>query len=290
MKSYFDIVGDGGSRVLDQVAAKRERIAAALSGVRFAVAIGSGKGGVGKSTLTMQLAQSLTRRGQRCAVLDADINGPSQARMGGVRETAFVPGEHGMLLPRNEAGIGVVSLGSVVPEGESIEFDSVSSGDSHTWRATREFTAFGDLLAGVEWGELDFLLIDLPPGAERTFQYAEFLGEKTAFVLVTIPSDLARGVVARSIASLGRTPNRLLGYVENMSGYWCADCAETKPLFAARPTVELGPTCLGRIPFDPQLAAACDRGVELPAAGASPVLQAVDDVAAQIAAALENPS
>src|ERR1044072_6166056 len=91
MKTYYDIVGDGGSRVLEQVAEQRARIADGLAGVRHLVAVGSGKGGVGKSTLTLHLAGALRARGLRIAILDADFNGPSQARMAGVQEALFVP-------------------------------------------------------------------------------------------------------------------------------------------------------------------------------------------------------
>ena len=93
VKSYHDIVGDGGSRILEQVAEQRTRIADGLAGVRHLVAVGSGKGGVGKSTLTLHLAGALRARGLRIAILDADFNGPSQARMAGVQGALFVPGQ-----------------------------------------------------------------------------------------------------------------------------------------------------------------------------------------------------
>ncbi len=217
-------------------------------------------------------------------MLDADLNGPSQARMAGLGSVPLVPGESGLRLPRTPEGLGVLSLGTAVPEHESLEFDSVARGDSHVWRATREFALLADLLAGVEWGQLDYLMIDLPPGAERTFQYAEFFGSRVDFVLVTLPSDLARGVVARSIAALRRTPNRLLGYVENMSGYHCSGCGAVKPLFPAATTVELDVPCLGQIPFDPEVAAGCDSGAGLFERVAEPVTRALDELADRLAA------
>src|SRR5512132_1426870 len=100
VKGYHDIVGDGGSRVLEQVAEQRARITDGLAGVRHLVAVGSGKGGVGKSTLTLHLAGALRARGLRIAILDADFNGPSQARMAGVQEAVFVP-------PPSSEGSGV---------------------------------------------------------------------------------------------------------------------------------------------------------------------------------------
>ncbi|TMA30796.1 MAG: Mrp/NBP35 family ATP-binding protein, partial [Deltaproteobacteria bacterium] len=125
---------------------------------------------------------------------------------------------------------------------------------------TKEFTVLRELLACMDWGKLDYLLVDLPPGAERIVQYAELLGPTALFVLVAIPSDMARGVVARSIDALAKTPNRILGYVENMDGYYCSDCERVKPLFPAQPQVKLDLPCLGSVPFDPELAALCDRG------------------------------
>ncbi len=111
-------------------------------------------------------------------------------------------------------------------------------------------------------GALDYLLVDLPPGAERITQYAEYLGAETAFVLVTIPSDLSRGVVSRSIAALAKTPNRILGYVENMNGYYCRDCGSVRPLFAesnASISESRASAPCRSIPSSPPLAIAASR-------------------------------
>ena len=274
----------------------------ALAGVRHLVAVGSGKGGVGKSTLTLHLAGALRARGLRIAILDADFNGPSQARMAGIQGALFVPppspkgfgeagGSHKVALPRTRSGIAIFSMGSVIPESEALEFESVAHGESHTWRATKEFALLGEILGSFEWGALDLLMFDLPPGAERTVQYSDFLGPRTSFVLVTIPSEVARGVVARSVAALAKGPNRLLGYVENMSGYYCRDCNAIKPLFdsgrgaSPRRTPEpsdLGIPCLGSVPFDPELARHCDRGIPLAELPETPVGRALEHVAQQL--------
>jgi ATP-binding protein involved in chromosome partitioning len=290
MKGYHDIVGDGGSRILEQVAEQRTRIADGLAGVRHLVAVGSGKGGVGKSTLTLHLAGALRARGLRIAILDADFNGPSQARMAGVQNALFVPGSRKVSLPRTSNGIAVFSMGSVISESSALEFESAALGESHTWRATREFALLGEILGSFEWGALDLLMFDLPPGAERTVQYADFLGPKTSFVLVTIPSEVARGVVARSVAALSKGRHRIVGYVENMSGYYCRDCQAIKPLFAApepfdaaqgKPS-DLGIPCLGTVPFDPELARLCDRGIPFAELAKTPVGRALDHVAQQL--------
>lgn len=312
MKGYADIVGDGGSGIVAQVEGHRREIAGALAGVRHLVVVASGKGGVGKSTLTMGLAQALRRRGTAVAILDADFNGPSQARLGGLEETPWLPGARGLALPRRADGLGIVSFGSVLAEAAPLEFPSAAKGDGHTWRSIREFTVLGQLLAAVEWGELDVLLLDLPPGAERTVHYAGFLGDvaaatdpdargplagrprrpPAAFVLVTIPSDLSRGVVARSITALRAAGGRLLGYVENMAGYACRGCGEVRPLFpAAASAATLDARRLGAVPFDPELAAFCDRGwppAELAAAVDSAALRAIDEIAGTLLPALET--
>ena len=288
MKRYHDIVGDGGSRVLEQVAEQRTRIAEGLAGVRHLVAVGSGKGGVGKSTLTLHLAGALRAKGLQLAILDADFNGPTQARMAGVQEALFVPGGDKVALPRTRDGIGVFSMGSVIPESEALEFESAARGESHTWRATREFALLGEVLGSFEWGVLDVLMFDLPPGAERTLQYADFLGARTSFLLVTIPSEVAQGVVARSAAALSKGPNRLLGYVENMSGYYCRDCNAVKPLFVSSEPAALGISCLGTVPFDPEHARHCDLGIPLAAPRETPVGRALDQIAQRLMDSLDS--
>ena len=104
MKGYYDITGDGGSNVVEQVEAQERSIARSLSGVRHIVAVGSGKGGVGKSTLTMQLACALRELGKAVSILDADLNGPCQARLGGLQDRSLVPGEHGARVPTTRSG------------------------------------------------------------------------------------------------------------------------------------------------------------------------------------------
>jgi len=259
MKGYHDIVGDGGSDVLVQVTAQRQAITTALRGVRHRVAVASGKGGVGKSTVTMVLAQGFLARGLSVAILDADLNGPCQAQMAGLERTPWLPGPAGLAVPRRGDGLGVVSFGSFLDHAEPAAFATVATGGDQVWRATRELATLGQLLAGVEWGTLDVLLVDLPPGAERSAQMAAFFGAETAFVLVTIPSDMARGVVARSLTALRQADAKVVGYIENMAGYHHRDTDAVLPLFpAAATTLDL--PCLGRLPFDPTVAHWCDQG------------------------------
>jgi len=311
MKGYHDIAGDGGSNVLQQVIDLEGRIAANLAGVRHLVAVGSGKGGVGKSTLTFHLAALCRQAGWEVALLDADLNGPTQARMAGVAGTVPLPSDGGRLaLPRARGGFGVFSVGSLVPEAEAVDFDSVSRGASHTWRATREFTLLSEILERAEWGRLDALFVDLPPGAERVVQFAELLGPRASFVLISIPSDVARGVVARSAAALRRAGRRIVGRIENMQGYACSGCGQIRPLFrtteepgthggapasgpaAAGATTVAAPALdlplLGSVPFDPELADLCDRGIPITERPDLPSAPALEETARALRRAFEE--
>jgi len=172
----------------------------------------------------------------------------------------------------------------VIPESDALEFESEARGESHTWRATKEFALFSEILGSFEWGDLDLLMFDLPPGAERTVQYAEFLGplQRTSFLLVTIPSEVSRGVVARSVAALAKGRHRVLGYVENMNGYYCRDCNAVKPLFDASPSSRLAIPCLGAVPFDPELARRCDLGMPFTELRETSVGAALDRIAQRL--------
>jgi ATP-binding protein involved in chromosome partitioning len=247
--------------------------------------------------LTTHLAGALRARGLRIAILDADFNGPTQARMAGVQGGIFVPppspkgsgaARGKVALPRTANGIGVFSMGSLVPETEALEFESAAHGESHTWRATKEFALLGEILRSFEWGTLDVLLFDLPPGAERTVQYADFLGPRASFLLVTIPSEVARGVVARSVAALSKGSHRLLGYVENMSGYYCRDCNAIKPLFTSPEASGIEIPCLGTVPFDPELARHCDQGIPFAGPRDTPVGLALDQIAQRLLDSLDK--
>jgi ATP-binding protein involved in chromosome partitioning len=291
VKTYRDIVGDGGSQIVAQVVAARQAMTRALAGVRHLVAVGSGKGGVGKSTVTLGLGRALLAEGRRVAILDCDLNGPTQAKMAGIDGGApWLLGEDGIELPRAAGGLGVLSMGSILAGETALRFDVVSRGDEQVWRGTRELTVLSQLLAGVRWGELDALLLDLPPGAERTLQVAQLLGPRAAFVLVTVPSAVAREVVARSLDALAGdgAVGRVVGYVENMAGYWCRDCGAVRPLFPADAAAagSLPVPLLASIPFDPALAAAGDRGIA--PALASPAGEALRVAARALFTTLES--
>lgn len=286
MKSYGDLDGDGGSQIIEQVLSLKEKVRARLSGIKRMIAIGSGKGGVGKSTITFQLANQLRKYGKAVAILDADFNGPTIAQISGTKNVKFIPGENGLTLPVSKSGIGIFSVGSLTPESEAVNFSSVAQGDSYIWRATKEFSVLTDILANTNWGELDFLLVDLPPGAERCRQFAEFFGKRVSFILITIPSDVSRGVVSRSYESLKESGSDVIGFIENMDGYFCHGCKSVKPLFPNNNKIQLDLQRLGGVPFDPELALKCDRGIADETSEKSPAAQSLAKIATDLLAVL----
>ena len=262
MKRYKDIAGDGGSDIAAQVDAQRERLRARLSPVRFVVAIVSGKGGVGKSTITAGLAGCFAVSGWRVGVLDADLNGPTMAKMLGVRGARLQMAEGGVEPPRTSLGVKVMSMDLLLAsDATPLTWDAPTQDEAHTWRATMEANALREFLGDTNWGDLDLLLLDLPPGTDRLATVTSLVPGLAGTVIVTIPSDVSQLVVRKSITVASRARAPVLGLVENMAG-----------VFPGRDVAELanetGVELLGRVPFDHALAIAGDQGEEFVVKGA----------------------
>jgi ATP-binding protein involved in chromosome partitioning len=279
MKRYRDIVGDGGSNIAAQVQAQQTRLLERLREVRAIVAVVSGKGGVGKSSVTANLAAAFALRGARVGVLDADLNGPSMAKMLGVRGRTLLVGTAGVEPPAGPLGIRVMSMDLLLPDDATpLTWDAPSQAEAHTWRGAMEANALREFLADTDWGPLDLLLIDLPPGTDRLATIATLVPVLSGTLIVTLPSDVSRLVVRKSITAAQQSGAPVLGVVENMAGMFPGPGGEA----LAR---EAGVPFLGAVPFDPALAAAADRGEPY-------VLAAPDALATQalmaIAARLEG--
>jgi ATP-binding protein involved in chromosome partitioning len=265
VKGYRDIRGDGGSNILGQVAAQQARLAARMAPIRATVAVVSGKGGVGKSSITANLAAALAGRGLAIGVLDADLNGPSMAKMLGVRGQALRVEADGVRPALSADGIRVLSMDLLLPTDETpVVWDAPTQAEAHTWRGTMEGTALREFLADTAWGTLDLLLVDLPPGADRLPTLLDLLPGLTGAVVVTIPSAVSHLVVRRAMTLAAERGARLLGLVENMAGYVCPTCGTLGPLYEGpggeATAARHGLPFLGRVPFDPRLATAADRG------------------------------
>ena len=254
MKRYKDLAGDGGSDIIGQVQGQQARLRERLAGVGTIVAVVSGKGGVGKSSLTANLANCFALDGSRVGVLDADLNGPTMAKILGVRGRALAVGAAGVTPPTSALGIKVMSMDLLLPsDATPLAWDAPTQDEAHTWRGTMEVNALREFLADTAWGPLDLLLIDLPPGTDRLATVTGLVPTLGGTVIVTIPSDVSHLVVRKSItvAAAARAP--VLGLVENMAGMFRGPAGAD----LAR---EAGVPFLGSVPFDPELALAADRG------------------------------
>lgn len=265
MKTYHDLTGDGGSEVAAQVAAQEKALAARLASVTHVVAVMSGKGGVGKSTVAANLAAALAQDGQSIGVVDADVNGPSLAKIMGVRDQTVTVGENGMYPATGPLDIKVMSMDLFLPDDETpVVWDAPTQEDAYTWRGTMEAGAVREFLADTEWGALDTLLVDLPPGTDRLPTLVDLLPNLSGTIVVTIPSAVSKLVVSKSIQMVReqlQTP--VIGLVENMTTYVCPHCGEEESLFPSQSAqaADLGVQSLGGIPFDPRVAAAADEGL-----------------------------
>lgn len=281
MKKYKDIAGDGGSNIAGQVEAQQAKLRARLASVRHLVAILSGKGGVGKSSLTANLACCLALGGWKVGVLDADLNGPTMAKMLGVRGETLVLSPEGVEPPVTPLGVKVMSMDLLLPsDAAPLAWDAPTQAEAHTWRGAMEANALREFLADTRWGELDALLLDLPPGTDRLATVASLVPALAGGVVVTIPSEVAHLVVSKAITAAGQAKAPLLGLVENMAGLFPGPDGAALARKAGIPF-------LGKVPFDPALAGACDRGEPFVAlAPQSPAAQALTSIAAAIRAAL----
>ena len=281
MKKYRDIAGDGGSNIVGQVEAQQARLTARLKDVKAIVAVVSGKGGVGKSSLTANLAGALALGGARVGVLDADLNGPSMAKMLGVRGRSLSVSAEGVEPPAGALGIRVMSMDLLLADDATpLTWDAPSQAEAHTWRGTMEANALREFLADTGWGALDALLIDLPPGTDRLATIAGLLPALAGTVIVTIPSDVSHLIVRKSITVARQSKAPVLGLVENMAGMFPGPGGEA----LAR---EAGIPFLGQVPFDPALAAAADRGEPYVAAAPdTPAARALTAIAARVRDAL----
>ncbi len=265
MKRYRDIAGDGGSAILAQVQEQRARVHSRLAQVKHIVAVASGKGGVGKSAVVANLAGELARRGRRIGVLDADLNGPTLAKMLGVGNQSLRM-EQGHATPApGPLGVKFVSIALLLPREEApVMWEAPTQDDAYVWRATMEAAVVREFLADVDWGALDCLLIDLPPGAERLPHLIGVLPRRVRAVVVTIPSHVSLMTVAKAIALAQRSGIHVVGLIENMAGYVCARCGAVGDLFPDGDVPALAKEfrlpALGKIPFDPRIAACADRG------------------------------
>jgi ATP-binding protein involved in chromosome partitioning len=232
--------------------------ASLLADVRFKIAVASGKGGVGKSTVAANLALALSRLGSRVGLMDSDIYGPSQQMMMGIDEKPFL-NEGNQIVPIERFGVRVMSLGFMMDVDQPV-----------IWRGPMVMKAVEQFLQDVSWGKLDFLVVDLPPGtgdAQLTLTQKIHL---SGAVIVTTPQDVALIDARKGLAMFQKVNVPVLGIVENMSYFVCRKCGHREEIFkhggGERTAKKLDVPFLGAIPLDPAVAIGGDAGVPIVAA------------------------
>ncbi|TXI02118.1 MAG: ATP-binding protein, partial [Pseudorhodobacter sp.] len=234
------------------------------------IVVGSGKGGVGKSTVSSNLAVALARQGRRVGLLDADIYGPSQARMMGVSKRPASP-DGKLIEPLRAHGVTVMSMGLMLKEDEAV-----------IWRGPMLMGAMQQLLGQVIWGELDVMVIDLPPG---TGDVQLTLGQRTKLdgaIVVSTPQDVALIDARKAIDMFHKLKTPIVGLVENMSTYICPNCGHEEHLFGhggvAAEAAKLGVPFLGELPLSLDVRLAGDAGTPI-AAGTGAAAEAYARIA-----------
>ncbi len=266
----------GGAPEQEDAAAKPNII----PGVKYVIAISSGKGGVGKSTVAVNLAVALSVNGAKVGLLDADIYGPNIPMMMGVEKAPEQ--QEGKITPAESHGVKLISMGFFVPEDTAV-----------VWRGPMVHTAIQQLFRDVLWGELDYLLIDLPPGTGDAQLTLTQLVSLAGAVTVTTPQEVALHDVRKGMMMFQKVNVPLLGIIENMSFYVCGHCGERTEIFShgggERAAEKLGIPFLGRIPIDPAIRVGGDTGNPIViAAPDSPQAKAFREIATKLAAALQT--
>ena len=250
--------------------------------VKHTIAISSGKGGVGKSTVAVNLAVALAQQGARVGLMDADMYGPNVPMMMGVRKQPEQ--QEGKLLPAESHGVKLISMGFFVPEETPL-----------TWRGPMIHTAIQQFFRDVLWGDLDYLLIDLPPGTGDAQLSISQLVPLSGAVIVTTPQEVALHDSRKGLVMFQKVNVPLLGIIENMSYFVCGKCGERTEIFSygggERAAEKLGIPFLGRIPIDPAIRAGGDTGMPIVVANpASPQAKAFMEIASGLMARVGNNS
>jgi len=253
----------------------------AVPGIRNIIAVGAGKGGVGKSTTAVNLAVALQRKGARVGLMDADVYGPNTPQMLGIEGGPEVS-EAKHMIPPEAFGIKVISMGMLVPADQPI-----------IWRGPMLHGAVQQFMRDVEWGELDYLIVDLPPGTgDVSLSMAQSVPVAGA-VVVTTPQGVSVSDVREAVAMFRQLNIPVLGVVENMSYFMCGHCQERTEIFGhgggVKMAEDMGIPMLGQIPIDTRVRAGGDEGRPIVnAAPESPAAKAFAEVAGRVAAEISK--
>ena len=209
IRTYADLGDAGGGDIVEQVNAQSERLRRRLETIRHVIAIASGKGGVGKSFITANVAAALVQRGRRVGVVDADLNGPTAAMMLGAVRAPLAVSDDGVHPAATAAGCTLMSMDLLLASADSPVRWREPAAAAFVWQSTLETGALREFIADTAWGELDYLLIDLPPGTDRIARLLALVPHPAVLLVVTTPSAAASGVVARSVTQPPRVPDAI---------------------------------------------------------------------------------
>ncbi|NPV63237.1 MAG: Mrp/NBP35 family ATP-binding protein [Methanotrichaceae archaeon] len=223
--------------------------------IRHKLIIASGKGGVGKSTVTVNLARALILKGYRVGILDADITGPNIPKLLGIEGARLRKGAGG-IEPADANGIKVVSMALILSSSDS----------AVVWRGPMKMAAIKQFLQEVNWGDLDFLLVDLPPGtSDEPLSVVQLIPDLTGAVIVTTPQEVSLLDSRKAVNMVKNMKVSVLGVVENMGSFYCPHCGKAIAIFStgggARMAEEMGVPFLGSIPMDPDISSMGDAGI-----------------------------
>ena len=232
-----------------------ERIKKKMSRIKHKLAVISGKGGVGKTTVAVNLAIALAMRGREVGLLDADIHGPCVPKMLGLMGSRLIAGPPGIFPVTGPMGVKVVSMAFLLPDEETPVI----------WRGPLKAAAIRQFLADIVWGPLDYLVVDLPPGTgDGPLTIMQFLPDMDGTIIVTVPSEVSQVVVKKAISFSRKLGIPVVGVIENMSGFVCPKCGTYIPILGEgggeRMAKKMGVPFLGRIPIDVRICEASDLG------------------------------
>jgi ATP-binding protein involved in chromosome partitioning len=258
---------------------RRKHPDAGVDNVKNVIVIGSGKGGVGKSTVAVNLTQALALAGNRVGILDADIWGPSLAEMLGVTEPPEVP-DDGVMLPLEREGIKIITLGTLVKANQPV-----------IWRGPMAHKAIEQFINETLWGTLDYLIVDLPPGTGDVALSLSQTARIDGAIVVTTPQEVAALDVRKAVNMFRALNIRVLGVIENLSYFECPNCGARHAIFGQGGGRRLADDehipFLGEVPMDPRLQDAEDKGVlYMLAVQDGPAVAAFRDLARSVSAAL----
>jgi ATP-binding protein involved in chromosome partitioning len=310
IRTYHQVAEPGAENIIAQVTEQADRLAGRLAAVRRIVVVASGKGGVGKSALTANLAAALASGGQRVGAADADLNGPSLARMLGAHRHMLAASSDGIAPAEGAAGVHVMSMDLLLSADDAPLRWKAPDAPDFLWQSTLEGGVLREFLADVQWGELDTLLIDAPPGTDKITRLLQLLPRVDALLLVTTPSEIARFIVAKSARLARDSGVQRIGLVINMSGHVCEACGHHSPLFEgdvvistvtddvgisvemdARAGLIQGVETWAEVPFDRRLALTTDRGVPFVLAHPqTPAARAIRKLGARLRAVDSGPA